>query len=255
MQCFNEYGQTINPILLSHGPYVVVDNDYILYPDSHHFIKYDPLTGKREDLFISCKKAIAFAFNQTHLIWLDHHQAHIYHLSGKLNTTFIKKHYTLEPLLQAHPHGGFLMSDGIANQKLIWLTVDGEQIRSWQLCGPILALTVCNQNILVACAALGKSENLAFYLLSDDSCQEHQETMCIGKIISQEGHLAWLRKDRHIMLMNEDFTPYSIGILPENHHLMAFSPSLSYIASLSITADTYECQLWQIHPLQEAYHV
>jgi len=243
---FNAKGKSVGPIMFSHGPYIAEKNGSVVFPDTNSLIRYYPDVALRKSLTIPCKHILNAAVSHHHIALLDHHQASIYDFDGKLSANFSKQNYALEPSLCAHPEQGFLMSSGLINQELIWYAESGETLHHWHLGWPILAIVCTGNSILAACVSMDGHQLLQFWQLTTTAQREFSESVNIGDVFAANCHLIWARQHGELMVMGDDFQPYTIGELPQNSRLKAVSPSLEHVVSLSNVAQQWQCELWQL---------
>jgi serine/threonine protein kinase len=118
-------GSLQGPIQLSHGPFLPQPDGSILFPTEDCVQRCYP-TSRNYRLDIWCKGATALCINQDHVAVMDSRQLLIYDIEGALKSSTIARNYALEPVLSAHPKGGFLVSSGMANHELRWIGVDGD---------------------------------------------------------------------------------------------------------------------------------
>ncbi len=237
-------GAINGPIQLSHGPFLPQQDGSILFPTEDSVQCCYP-ASRTYRLDILCKGATALCVQQDHIAVMDSRQLLIYHRDGKLQASVIARNYALEPVLCSHPQGGFLASSGMANHELRWIGIDGTVQQTWNLGGPILAVTGSGAHILVAGVALDEPSMIQFWRLEEDTQHGLREPVSHGVIFAVNGYLLWLRNSGEMMVMDGAMTPYGLGTLSPDARLKAVSPRLDFFAvTTKQTARHYE--IWQL---------
>lgn len=249
MQILDITGHLQGPIQLSNGTFWPQTDGSIIFPTGNSLQRYYP-NSLTYNLDIIAKDIKALRIQEQYIAFMDGRQLFIYHCDGQLSATVSMRHYALEPVLCEHPQGGFLASTGMANHELHWMGIDGSCLNTWNLGGPILAVTSKDDSILVACVALDEPSIIQFWVLSDNTKTGFRESVNNGSILSANGYFMWLRHNGDMVAMNATMTPQIIGHLPTDARLKSVSTCLDFfVVTYPQTARHYE--IWRLESAGE----
>lgn len=217
--------------LLTNQPIQVINSDLFAYAtpsriqllnlnDSSELLIKEHLTDLK-----------SWHIGQNKLIWNNAHHCFYESLSNDEQKKLTISNYLFSPEIAILSNDNFIISEGIANNKIVLRNTQTITVQEWQLQEPIIALSHINNTLLVVTRNLNKNSSYDLWVLAENQPPRH---LLLPDDISQisciNGIAFWLSDNRVLSYCDTTLQPkvlhtFSLNVCKfavcYNHHYIA----------------------------------
>ncbi len=225
--------------LLNSGSAQVVGPSQILYSTPSRIIHYEINHQRSTPIKTDCSGLIGFYSESERLYWRNKNARYYCDLRNNSEYCFHKAGYFLKSQASILVDGTFFTSDGPTNQQITWRSQDAEPLKTWNLDGPILAMTH-QESTLIAVTMDHVEKQYAIWQIEPD-CESIKRLLLKDvKLFSVAfGNVFWLNNDSSLYQYDtRNKTSVFINTLPATD-MFGFTADHRYLFALITDKDEH----------------